>query len=254
MNDIKQLVHELLKTKNNQVELLQRISEELIRNTMLSVGGFMFIQPREVEAYYVNRNMPGAYVDMNMHCVLDPKTNDEIWAMQSDRFGQLYVHRKGLGGVDICLSDSPDYALCFSIKAAIVDGEDVWSALKIRNMLLDAVCKHDGVDDRMKAMDKVNARHSYEVLTLHDNQVQDVYHIRRNGLRRQDKHTALPLRTFTDLWNKKLDIDRVHKVYLFMNAHPDANILDVLRDNEFRYIPLEIKVRYKLDRKAKLYE
>ena len=59
----------------------------------------------------MNRKAKHPYVDSNMHCMLDPKTDAEIWQMQSGRFGQLYFHRKGLGGVDVCLSDSDHFAL-----------------------------------------------------------------------------------------------------------------------------------------------
>jgi hypothetical protein len=255
MNDLKEMVKKLLNTKDNQVLLLQQMSEELIRHYQLSVGGWMTIQPKAVEAYYVNHHMPNVYVDMNMHCMLDPKTNDEIWKLQSNRYGQLYAHRKGAGGVDICLSDSPDYALCFSIKGALVNGEEVWSGLKLRTMLLTAVGQHESLSDKDQEMAKVNSPTSYEVLMPHDNELpSDIYHIRRSGLRHKDKHTNAPLHTLTDLWNPKQDINRVQKVYLYMSAHPEADVLEVLRAHDFHYIPLEIKVRYKLDRKAKLFE
>ena len=46
----------------------------------------------------------------------------------------------------------------------------------------------------------------------------------------------------------------VQKINLYMAAHPEENVLDVLRRNQFRYIPAEIKARYKIDRKTKLYD
>ena len=64
----------------------------------------------------------------------------------------------------------------------------------------------------------------------------------------------LPLRSFVDLWNKKLLMGNVQKLNLYMNAHPQANILEVLREHNFRYIPFEVKIRYNMDRKVKLYD
>lgn len=41
---------------------------------------------------------------------------------------------------------------------------------------------------------------------------------------------------------------------IYLNQHPDADILQVLREHQFRYIPSEIRIRYQLDKKVKLYE
>ena len=49
-------------------------------------------------------------------------------------------------------------------------------------------------------------------------------------------------------------MSNVQKVNLYMSYHPDADVLEVLRQNNFRYIPTEIKMRYHIDKKAKLYE
>lgn len=46
----------------------------------------------------------------------------------------------------------------------------------------------------------------------------------------------------------------VQKLNLYMNAHPQENILEVLREHNFRYIPFEVKIRYNMDRKVKLYD
>ena len=57
-----------------------------------------------------------------------------------------------------------------------------------------------------------------------------------------------------DLWNKGLNINNVQKLMIYLNQHPDADILEVLRAHQFRYIPSEIRIRYQLDKKVKLYE
>lgn len=139
MEELKKCVHDLLNVKSNHLPLLQHVNELLLRDYYLSLGGYLTLIPKEVEIYYVNRKATPPFVDTNMQCMVDPKTNDEIWNLQSGRFGQLYFHQKGSGGIDVCLSDSHDYALCCSIKAAEVNGEECWSPLKVRNRLVEII-------------------------------------------------------------------------------------------------------------------
>ena len=100
MENIKKMVHALLETTGSHAPLLQQINEALLKDYQLNISSGLQILPKEVEIYYVNRKAKHPYVDSNMHCMLDPKTDAEIWQMQSGRFGQLYFHRKGLGGVN----------------------------------------------------------------------------------------------------------------------------------------------------------
>ena len=104
MEELKKCVHDLLNAKSNHLPLLQHINELLLRDYYLSFGGYLTLIPKEVEIYYVNRKATPPFVDTNMQCMVDSKTNDEIWKLQSGRFGQLYFHQKGSGGIDICLS------------------------------------------------------------------------------------------------------------------------------------------------------
>ena len=259
MKEMMNRVQELLACTEVPTACLQRINETLLQHYQLSYGGYLTIIPKEVEVYYVNRKAPRPYVDNNMHCCLDPKTDAEIWALQSGRFGKLYFHRKGLGGVDVCLSAAGDYALCCTLKAAVVNGEECWSPLKVRNAVLDAVCQHEGLvpdlPTRLRLMNRFNEPDAATFLTLRETPEEGhVYHLHRRSLRRRDKNATLPLRSFMDIWNRKFPMGNVQRVTLYMTAHPDENVLQVLRDHDFRYIPTEIKARYNLDRKARLYD
>ncbi len=253
------LLQELLASSEAPTLCLQKINEALLKDYKLSYGGYLTVYPKEVEIFYVNRKAKRPYVDLNMHCMLDPKTNDEIWAMQAGRYGKPYLHRKGLGGIDICLSDSNDYALCCTIKAAEINGEEYWSQLKVRNAILDTICQHEGLlpnlENRQKLMARMNEKDAVSMLGLREEPLDGhVYHLHRRGLRRRDKNVSLPLRSFMDLWNKQFVMGNVQKINLYMAAHPNEDVLDVLRKNQFRYIPAEIKARYKISRKTKLYE
>lgn len=255
MEELKKSVYGLLSAKGNHLPLLQHINELILKDYCISSGGYLMLFPKDVEIYYVNRAANPPFVDTNMQCMVDPKTNDEIWKLQSNRFGQLYFHQKGSGGIDICLSESSDYALCCSIKAAEVNGEECWSALKVRNRLVDIICQHEGLEDKQQVMDWMNRIHSLPMLRRREtSQEGEFFHVRRKNLRRHDKHVLLPLRSFMDLWNKGLVINNVQKMMIYLNQHPDADILKVLREQNFRYIPQEIRIRYKLDKKVKLYE
>ena len=104
MEELKKKVHQLLGAKGNHLPLLQGINELVLKCYCISFGGYLTLHPKDVEIYYVNRKATPSYVDTNMQCMVDPKTNDEIWKLQSGRFGQLYFHQKGTGGIDVCLS------------------------------------------------------------------------------------------------------------------------------------------------------
>lgn len=254
MEALKKAVHELTETNDNPVPYLQKINEEILKNYQISIDYSLTIIPKVVEIYYVNYLLRTPFVDTNMHCMTDMKKNAEIWALQSDRFGQLYIHLKGRGGIDICLSDSKDYALCCTLKAATINGEEIWSALKIRDTLLEHIGKQTGNSLPVQhIIGNINSPHSPVILTKREHSSDEfVYHVRRQGLRRNDKNTRLHLRSFTDLWNKKQPINNIDKVNLYMTIHPDADILTVMREQHFRYIPYPIRIKYKISAKAKL--
>lgn len=255
MVELKNAVCKLLNAKGNHLPLLQHINELLLKEYGIMTGGYLTLIPKEVEIYYVNRKSTPPFVDTNMQCMVDPKTNDEIWNLQSGRFGQLYFHQKGSGGIDVCLSDSQDYALCCTIRAAEVNGEECWSPLKVRNRLVEIICQHEGLADKQMVMDWVNRIHSLPMLHRREkSQEGEFFHLRRKNLRHRDKNVLLPLRSVMDLWNKGLAINNVQKLMIYLNVHPDADILQVLREHQFRHIPSEIRIRYKLDKKVKLYD
>lgn len=255
MEELKKRVNELLSTKGAHLPLLQGINEEILKNYAISFGNYLTLLPKDVEIYYVNKKAPSPFVDMNMHCMADPKTNERIWALQSGRFGQLYFHLRGSGGIDICLSDSTDYALCCTLKAAEINGEEIWSAQKLRNRFVEIICEHEGLDNKESVMEWTNRPDSLPMLRRRENCLEgEVYHLRRRGLRFRDKAVLLPLRSFMELWNKKLALTNVQKLMIYLNLHPEADVLQVLREHQFRYIPSEVRIRYKLDKKVKLYE
>lgn len=255
MEELKKSVHQLLETKGQHLALLQGINELVLRNYYLKSGDYLTLIPKDLEIYYVNPKAVSPYIDTNMQCMTDPKTNDEIRALQSGRFGQLYFHQKGTGGIDLCLSDSGDYALCCTLKAAEINGEEYWSMQKVRNRFMEIVCRNEGLSDKAEVMNWVNRAHSMPMLFRREHPVEgEVYHLRRKGLRHRDKHVLLPLRSFMELWNKGLAINNVQKLMIYLDRHPEADILEVLRKQQFRYIPSEIRIRYQLDKKVKLYE
>lgn len=254
MEDLKKTVDDLTKnihSRDEQISLLQRINETLLRGYCLSVGGYMCIRPLEVEVYYVNEKSIPPFVDTNMHCMVDPKS--DIFRLQSARYGQLYYHLKGKGGIDVCLSDSASYALCCTIKSARIDGVDVWRASNVCRVVMERICEHECRGDEEAAVGRVNDLHSVPVLALCDDPVTDgcVYHIRRN-LRRRDRNYSLPLHSFMDVWNRKMLLTSVERVNLYMKAHPAENVVDVMRREGFRFIPGEIRLKYGIKRSERL--
>lgn len=135
-----------------------------------------------------------------------------------------------------------------------MNGEECWSPLKVRNRLVEIICQQEGLSDKQAVMDWVNRIYSLPMLHRRETpQEGEFYHLRRKNLRRRDKNVLLPLRSLMDLWNKGLAINNVQKLMIYLKLHPDADILQVLRDHQFRFIPSEIRIRYNLGKNVKLY-
>ena len=123
MDELKVLINEELRNAKDEcqvVKALQKIGAKLIKEYVIKVEGII-IEPLWVEAYYYDKR---CFPDCNTHL------ND----LQRDRCGQLYFHRKGRGGLDICLSTSKDYYLSFLLKATLINSKfctqtGIWSVL-----------------------------------------------------------------------------------------------------------------------------
>lgn len=117
MKNLKTAVRNLEKETNRkkQIEILQSINKLLLTGYEIKVGDFT-IEPLLVEAYYY---YPGKFEDTNTHGFKSEKCRRG----QSGRFGKLYVHKMGYGGIDICLSMREDYCLSFLIKNSLVSKE-----------------------------------------------------------------------------------------------------------------------------------
>lgn len=98
--------------RKKQIELLQSINCLLLTEYVIKIRD-LIIQPLLVEAYYY---CPGKFEDTNTHGFKSEKCRRG----QSGRFGKLYVHKMGYGGIDICLSMREDYCLSFLIKNSFV--------------------------------------------------------------------------------------------------------------------------------------
>lgn len=131
MERLKTLVSNLEKLgKNNKddaVIILKQINEQLLTEYVIKVDD-VIIEPLLVEAYYYH---PGKFEDKNTHGY----RNERCRKMQSNRFGQLYFHRKGYGGLDLCLSMGDDYCLSFLIKNSLVSHVGFCTQTKLSEQL-----------------------------------------------------------------------------------------------------------------------
>lgn len=139
MLNIQSKVKELrdLSQKMLIVGKLQEINEQLLKSYEIRVAGYA-IRPLLVEAYYYDRNR---FPDPSIHAANE---NEKIWEKQSDRFGHLYVHKVGRGGIDLVLSDSAEYCLSILIKNAEVRKEGdlegtFYSQVTLKRLLCDGV-------------------------------------------------------------------------------------------------------------------
>lgn len=131
MERLKTLVSNLEKLgendKDDAVIILKQINEQLLTEYVIKVDD-VIIEPLLVEAYYYH---PSKFEDKNTHGY----RNERCRKMQSNRFGQLYFHRKGYGGLDLCLSMGDDYCLSFLIKNSLVSHVGFCTQTKLSEQL-----------------------------------------------------------------------------------------------------------------------
>ena len=95
-----------------RIQVLQEIGKKLINDYKIVIDDVV-IEPLLVEAYYC-KDTSGEFVDCNCHQNSKQKG--------ANRFGKLYFHKIGRGGVDICLP-LDEYYLSFLIKVAKIGTE-----------------------------------------------------------------------------------------------------------------------------------
>lgn len=244
------------------VQHLQGIGEALLREYKLTLWEGFVLTPLAVDAMYVNRKSGAPFIDTNMHCMADDSAEAEtIGRLQSGRLGRIYWHLRGTGGIDICLSDSPAYALCYTLRAARVDGVEVWGVTKVRDAVRDAYARHLAIADKEEARTRLIAMlHSGEApCTLQPHSEGEVltegelYCIARSGLRKRDSHHGAPLRMLLDIWADGNGLTKNQRVMVYMKQHPDADLIDVLRAQGFRHIPTDLRYRFGVPNGTKLY-
>ena len=121
--DLRSLVNDLKSAAcDEQIHILQMLGGKLINNYRIEAFG-VTVEPLWVEAYYYDE---ARFPDHNTHRS----------GKQKNRFGQLYFHRRGYGGVDICLSDAEDFCLSFLLKATLADGHFL-TQTQLLHILLD---------------------------------------------------------------------------------------------------------------------
>lgn len=127
------------------VHILQMLGDKLINDCRIEVFG-VTIEPLWVEAYcYDETHFP----DYNTHRS----------RKQKNRFGQMYFHERGYGGVDICLSNSEDFCLSFLLKATLTNGHFLTQTQLLRVLLSTGKTKAD-FEHLEDILHPANARHT----------------------------------------------------------------------------------------------
>jgi hypothetical protein len=195
MEDIKNLVGSLLCSheKGEKVRIMQEVNRLLVSEYMLRIKN-VCIYPTEVESYYFG----DSFEDKHTH---DAKKHNRL---QRNRFGKLYFHNSLLsyigkskrGGVDICLSDSEEYAYSVLIRSAYINGEAdlVMGPNKIAKYIVRECGTDLDVDQNVLLPKDMNGDRRDSTL---------VFHSRRYGLSHCDGYTCLPLRTLIELKGHK---------------------------------------------------
>lgn len=136
MDELKRTVRRLESAVDidSQIALLQALNDRLLTGYCVGLGEDVVLLPLWVEAYYYR---PGRFEDPSVH--RSPR--------QMDRFGRLYIHKRGYGGADICLSLG-DYYLSCLLKYSLINGRFL-SQLGLRDLLKELCARDPGLEDRM---------------------------------------------------------------------------------------------------------
>lgn len=122
--------------EEEQIARLQEINTELLQHYIIEVDDIT-IRPLWVEVYYFDKKK---FPDCNSH----------MSEKQKNRFGQLYFHEIGRGGLDICLSAGKDYYLSVLLKVSCVVHSGKEEILK-QTAIYDAFDKPNGA--KIKAIE-----------------------------------------------------------------------------------------------------
>ena len=205
-------------------ERLQQINEKFLREYIIQIGAYT-IEPLLVEAYYCE---PSLFPDCNSH-----KTQK-----QKNRFGKLYFHERGRGGVDICLSRG-DYYYSLLLKDTLVTAGDGSPRFHRQTALYQALRQFKRADDivlkkRETAGDGV------------------VFHTIRKGLTKDNGYNDKKIAAVTgfELRDKsgkryRFDLERGHPkaslVCEYIKSHPGEFTKAEFKKEFLDYVPKGIK-------------
>lgn len=202
MEQLKPFVHKLEKLEKDDEEkaipILQQINELLLTEYVIHVDDVV-IEPLLVEAYYYH---PDKFKDCNTHGCRDERCRN----MQSNRFGQLYFHRKGYGGLDLCLSMEDDYCLSFLIKNSLVSHVGFCTQTKLSELLTK-----QGTKEEMERIQNVLCKKHRDF---------EVIHTVRKGLTSKTFQTA-PLASLPidKIKNYPFTLEKGHSRTVLINAY-----------------------------------
>ena len=162
-----------------------------------------------------------------------------------------YISIYGHGGIDICLSDSEQYALCSTIKSARINGEEIWGQSKVCEQVMQIVSEHEGISGKKEIAYQINNLDVQTISRRTKAETGYIYHMKRR-LRHTDKNNSLLLHSLMDIWNKNLALSNIQRINIFMAAHPTEDPLEVIRRQGFRTIPVEVRIKYGIAHKMHL--
>lgn len=128
--DLKNLVDDLIleNDESNIIFKLNKITNFILKKCLIKIDDHI-IQPLWLEAYFYC----DSFKDDSCH-----KKSKQI----NNPF-QLYIHEKGWGGVDLCLSFNNDYYLSFLIKLSLLDDTKIITQTELKEIVIS--CDYNNV-------------------------------------------------------------------------------------------------------------
>ena len=229
MDALKRLIVEELEKEidpNEQIRILQEINKMVLTEYVVQIGDFT-VEPLLVEAYYYNA--ANGFDDCNTHCS----------EKQKRRFGKLYFHEAGRGGVDICISCG-EYYLSLLIKNSLATNNG--APCFYRQTQLDELLKGNGLAEAEEYVLKKRNTKKDDI----------VFHTVRKGLVKDNCFRNERLASVTGFEMKdpakrryKFDLEKGRsKEYLiceYIQAHPGLFTESEFKEKFLDYVPKQIR-------------
>ena len=172
------------------------------------------------------------------------------------RFKKIYIHETGYGGLDLCLSDSKEYALSFLIKNSLIcfpkeDRSGYYEVFLTQTQLFDFIEKNCGIkklkdEDGKVYYELTQKEHLIERKETLESAYNKIVFLRRKGLEsreniknkkfKDEEHFKSPLAAFS--------IEDINKYPLTFEGGKGAAVIAYIDEYKNQFANNEEKIKF----------